>query len=76
MTLDPGLVDALTNRGLLRWSLEQDFTRARADQEQALALAPQHPFLLGELLHLKMHVADWADFEDATAALDAGVAIG
>ena len=76
VVLNPNLAEALSNRGLLRWSLEHNFAAARADQENALALDPHHPFLPGELLHIKMHAGDWADFDQDRAALDAAVLKG
>jgi len=70
LALDPELVDALTNRAQLRWTQNDDLAGAVADLNAALALQPDQPFALGELIHLKMHSADWEDFDSQKARLD------
>lgn len=76
LALDPGLVDALTNRAQLHWTQNGNLAGAVTDLNAALAFQPDQPFALGELLHLKMHGADWEDFESQMARLDDGVREG
>ena len=81
LALNPNHIEALNNRGYTRWSHSrwetgEDYARAIADLERALALAPDMPFLQGGVLHLKMQVADWSDFAAGKARLIAGVRAG
>jgi protein O-GlcNAc transferase len=78
LALNPNHIEALNNRGYTRWSHSrwetgEDYARAIADLERALALAPDMPFLPGGVLHLKMEVADWTNFAAEKARLIAGV---
>jgi tetratricopeptide (TPR) repeat protein len=76
LTLRPDFVLALTNRGFLRWVVEKRHDEAKADLARALALAPDEPWLEGELFFLKMQGADWDGFAEGRALLAAGVAAG
>ena len=76
IALQPGYSEALNNRGYTWWSDKQQYAPALADLEQALALDPDHPYAAGEVLHLKMCVADWNGFAAQKARLDALVASG
>ena len=76
ISLQPGYSEALNNRGYTWWSDKQHYAPALADLEQALALDPDHPYAAGEVLHLKMCVADWSDFDSRKAQLDADVRAG
>ena len=76
LTLAPNHVEALNNRGYLWWLNKQDYARAIADLERALALDPAFPYGEGAMLHLKMYAADWEDFESNKAALVEGVRAG
>jgi predicted O-linked N-acetylglucosamine transferase (SPINDLY family) len=76
IALDPGFAEALQNRGDLYWSDRLDQAAACADMERALAIAPERPWLRGNLLHLKMFAGDWAGFDAALAAIDDGVRAG
>ncbi len=81
LALNPNHIEALNNRGYTRWShtrweAGEDYARASADLQRALALAPDMPFLPGGVLHLKMEVADWTDFAAEKARLIAGVRAG
>jgi predicted O-linked N-acetylglucosamine transferase (SPINDLY family) len=76
IALQPAYSEALNNRGYTWWSDKQEYAPAIADLEAALALDPQHPYAAGEVLHLKMCVADWSDFAARKDALDADVRAG
>ena len=74
--LKPDFADALTNRSHLRWAERGDYVGATADLQAALAADPRQPYAAGDLLHLKMHGADWTDFEADVASIDDGVRSG
>ena len=76
VALEPDFVPALINRGYLRWVIEERYDAAKADLTRALALAPEHPWLEGELFYLKMQGADWDGFAAGRASLTAKVAAG
>jgi predicted O-linked N-acetylglucosamine transferase (SPINDLY family) len=61
--------EALNNRGYTYWADLHDYMPALADLEQALKLEPDHPYVLGEVLHLKMYGADWSDYDARKAEL-------
>jgi predicted O-linked N-acetylglucosamine transferase (SPINDLY family) len=76
LALEPDHVIALANRGYLRWVVDYRYDDAKADLARALARDPGQPWLEGELFFLKMQGADWEDFADGRAALEAGVKAG
>jgi predicted O-linked N-acetylglucosamine transferase (SPINDLY family) len=76
LRLKPDFVTALSNRGYLRWVVENRYEDAKADLTRALALDPAQPWLEGELFYLKMQGADWDGFAEGRAALAAGIAAG
>jgi predicted O-linked N-acetylglucosamine transferase (SPINDLY family) len=43
------------------------------DLEKAAALNPDYDYLLGELLYLRLHGADWRDFESLRSRINQGV---
>ena len=76
IALQPNYSEALNNRGYTWWSDKQEYAPALADLEQALILDSDHPYAAGEVLHLKMCVADWRDFDARKTRLDADVRAG
>ena len=76
LALQPDHFEALNNRGYLVWQSRQLYPPAIADLERSLALAPDLPYARGGVLHLKMYVADWSDFEAQKAALLDGIHAG
>jgi protein O-GlcNAc transferase len=74
--LDPNSADALSNRAHLRWSQSGDLDGAISDLRAALAINPDQAYARGELIHMKMHGADWEGFDCQTALLDRGVREG
>jgi len=76
LALQPDHVEALNNRGYIWWRNKQDYARAIADLQRALALDPNLLYGAGAVLHLKMYAADWQDFDASKAALIDGVRTG
>ena len=74
--LRPAYVEALNNRGYTAWSDLGLYAPAMADLKAALKADPGHPYLAGELLHLKMQGADWQDYAALKDTVDAGVRTG
>jgi predicted O-linked N-acetylglucosamine transferase (SPINDLY family) len=68
--------DALNNRGQALWIDKKDQPAALADLERALVLNPDHAYTRGEVLHLKMYGADWAEFEKQKAEIETGIRLG
>ncbi|MCP5412715.1 MAG: tetratricopeptide repeat protein [Alphaproteobacteria bacterium] len=74
--LKPANVEALNNRAYTAWTDMGLYAPAMADLTAALAAAPDYPWLAGELLHLKMQGADWADYDTLKKTIDDGVRAG
>ena len=73
IAFQPDLGDALVNRAHLRWTEQGDYSGATADLRAALMADPAHPYAAGDLLHLQMQAADWADFDASVTAINDGV---
>jgi protein O-GlcNAc transferase len=76
LAINPDLLEALESRANLLWTRKQALAPAIADLERAASIAPDHAYLRGALLHLKMHAGDWRNFAADKAALDAAVRAG
>jgi predicted O-linked N-acetylglucosamine transferase (SPINDLY family) len=76
LALDPNLLAALESRANLLWTRNRALAPAIADLERALKVSPGRAFVFGDLMHLKLHAADWRDFAAARARLDEGVRAG
>jgi predicted O-linked N-acetylglucosamine transferase (SPINDLY family) len=76
LSLNPNLGPALNNRSAILWKEKRDYRGAVADLEKLLAIAPDYDYVRGLLLHLKMHGADWTDFDSDVAAINQGVRAG
>jgi predicted O-linked N-acetylglucosamine transferase (SPINDLY family) len=76
VNIKPDFVEALTNRGYLRWTQKAEYVPAVNDLIQSIALDPDQPYVYGELVHMKMQIADWTEFERDMALIDAGVREG
>ncbi len=61
--LQPDCIDAQYNRGLILL-IQQRFDEALASFKKTAALNPNHDYLLGTLLHTKMQLCNWADFDE------------
>jgi protein O-GlcNAc transferase len=75
IALRPDYAEALNNRGNALNELHR-FGEAAASYERAIALEPDIDYLRGNHLHVKMHVCDWADFDQRCADLIAAVMRG
>ena len=73
---NPGNAAALHARAMMAWIENRDYAAALADLEQAAALNPDCPYVLGALLLVKQYGGDWHGFDDAMARIDTGVRAG
>ena len=73
---NPDLPEALESRANLNWTRKRALAPAIADLEHLLRVAPDQPYVMGDLLHLKMHAGDWRDFAADKARLDKAVRAG
>jgi protein O-GlcNAc transferase len=73
LALKPNFAEVLVHRGNLHWAKYRGYEQAVADLEQALVVDPNHDYVRGDLLHIKMHAAEWRNFSQDVVALDAGV---
>jgi protein O-GlcNAc transferase len=76
IAIEPDFADALYNRSTARWSMDHDYGSAVSDLEKAVLLDGDQEFWRGELVHLRMHAADWRDFDEEVARLQQGVRAG
>ena len=76
IALNPQNAVALSNRADLLWRDKNLLEPAIADLERVIAADPDHPYALGELLHLRMYGADWRDFPQQVAQIEAGLREG
>jgi predicted O-linked N-acetylglucosamine transferase (SPINDLY family) len=76
LAIKPDYADALHSRGMIRWKEGQRYAAAVLDLENALFINPDHAYARGDLLHMRMHGADWRGFEEQAALVDAGVRAG
>ena len=76
ITYDPNYAEALSNRANIAWMEHGRYDEAVRDLERLVAINPEHPYALGDLLHLRMHGGDWRGFDEQVAALQAGVRAG
>ena len=68
-------LEAYCNRGFLLKKLKR-LDEARHNLEKAFALSPDHDYLLGNLLHLKMYMCDWEELENNIKKLTYGITEG
>ncbi len=76
LTIEPDNFAALAGRGYLQWDRFRRYEAAVADLERAVAINPEADYVRGDLLHLKMHGADWRGHDAELARIDAGVRAG
>jgi protein O-GlcNAc transferase len=72
----PDFADALINRANLCWEDNDDPQRAIADLSRVVSLQPEWPYMRGTIAHLKMHCADWRDFDRDRAFVRDGIKKG
>ena len=75
LALRPDFTDALYNRGAARSAIGR-YAEASGDLERALSLNPDLPYAAGALLHMRMYICDWRDYEHETTRLLADVRAG
>ena len=61
ISLNPEYAEAYSNRGITYSELNR-FDQALASHQRAFQLKPEIDYLLGSLLHTKMHLCDWDNF--------------
>jgi protein O-GlcNAc transferase len=66
LALAPNSADALVNRGAALFVLKRR-EEAVTDYEAAYARAPGIPYLLGNLIHYRLHTCDWRHYDDDLA---------
>ncbi len=76
LAIKPDFAMALDNRGLLLWNEFRRNEPAIRDLEKLVQIDPDFAYARGDLLHLRMHGADWRGFDREKALLDAGVRAG
>jgi protein O-GlcNAc transferase len=76
ISLEPRNAEALHTRAMAQWVCKGNLALAISDLERAAMIDPQQPYLMGALMHLKMHGCDWKDFEQHRLSLVAGVRAG
>ena len=72
----PAFTATFYNRGSMIWARKQQFEPARHDLEKVLSLDPNYANARGDLMHLKMYVGDWQNFDKELALIDQGVRAG
>jgi protein O-GlcNAc transferase len=76
LAITPDSFLALAGRGYMLWDRFRRYAEAVNDLERAAAINPDADYIQGDLLHLKMHGADWRGFEGRRARIDEGVRAG
>jgi predicted O-linked N-acetylglucosamine transferase (SPINDLY family) len=76
LALNPNYAEALYNRGNFLWAENHDYHAAIRDLEKAFALDPTYDYLPGEIFYLRLHGADWRDFDSLRARIREGVRAG
>ncbi|HWY60479.1 MAG TPA: tetratricopeptide repeat protein [Rhizomicrobium sp.] len=76
LALRPDYAKALYNRGNVAWVEMRQIEPAWRDFERAFAIDPDSDNLRGDLLHLRMHVGDWRDYDRQKDLVDAAVRAG
>jgi predicted O-linked N-acetylglucosamine transferase (SPINDLY family) len=76
LTVKPDFAMAFYNRGTIQWTQYQRYDAAISDLENVILIDPDYAYARGDLLHLRMHGADWREFEHQKALVDDGVRAG
>jgi predicted O-linked N-acetylglucosamine transferase (SPINDLY family) len=76
IALRPDYAKAFYNRGNAHWVDLKQIEPALENFERAFAIDPECDNLRGDLLHLRMHVGDWRDFEAQKKRINQGVKAG
>jgi predicted O-linked N-acetylglucosamine transferase (SPINDLY family) len=76
LMLRPDYAKALYNRGNTYWVDKRQIEPAWQDFEKAFTIEPESDNLRGDLLHLRMHVGVWRDFDTQKRLVDDAVRAG
>ena len=76
LAIRPDYTEAANNRGYSWWADKQNYAQALADMKRVQLLDPDYPYIQGEILHLNMYGADWANYAAQKTELDEGVRFG
>ena len=76
LEINPDFAEALYNRSNVQWTQFKNYDLAVRDLEKLVAIAPDHDYARGELLHLRMLGGDWRDLAREAARIDDGVRAG
>jgi predicted O-linked N-acetylglucosamine transferase (SPINDLY family) len=72
---NPGLLDVWMHRGDI-FNLLKRHDLALESYQKAEKIFPEMPFILGKILHQKMLVCDWNDYEILLSKIQSGIALG
>lgn len=75
LEIDPGYSHALHSRGVSLHRMGRN-VEAIQDFQRLLELDPDHPYTRGDVLYLKMHCADWHDYDQQVTHLQQELAAG
>ncbi len=75
IAITPGYAEAYYNRALLLPALNR-YDEALASYRQTVALKPDTPYILGDILNARMHLADWHAIDADIALLAKGIEAG
>ena len=73
--LQPNFADAWSNKATALKDLKR-YPEAIAHYSRALVLDPRMPYLHGEILHLRMKIGDWANFDESLQKIGDGIIAG
>jgi predicted O-linked N-acetylglucosamine transferase (SPINDLY family) len=76
LAIKPDYADALHSRAMMRWRDDQRQEASIRDLEKLMSINPDHDYLRGDLLHLRMQRSDWSGFDQLVPRIDAGVRAG
>ncbi len=76
LAIQPNMSEALASRANCLWTQRSDVAGAITDLARLVAIRPDYPYALGDLLHMKMHAGDWRALERERIVLDEGVRAG
>ena len=72
ISLNPDFADAYNNRGIALSNIKR-LEDALVSYDRALQLKPDIDYLLGNMMHAKMHLCDWRNFHSISIQLSEGI---
>ena len=76
IALDPDDAQTYVNRGIYLGTRLERYAEAAQDFDDVLRMAPQHEFVRGHRLHMRMLCCDWRDFDRDVETIQSGVREG